>query len=125
VVAVATFGVVRLVTGRGNDDDPSTSATQPVGNTAATGTSLGPLDVLPECPTPQGADWIELDAVGQTAFGLDPVEWSYELRGGAARRLDGGGRQLILDLTATLGPRSPSSQNHYWWFYELAVGNAR
>jgi hypothetical protein len=124
-VAVGALVVVRLVTGRGDDDDRSSLPTQPVGDAGATGTSLGTDDILPECPTPQGEGWTELEAAGQTAeFGIDPnPQWSYELRGGAARRLDGGGRQLVLDLTASLGP--PGGRYIYWWYYELAVGNAR
>jgi hypothetical protein len=135
LIVAGGFAVRQLVRddGAGADDASPSSATDPgvgpgatgSGGTRATTTTIGMLELLPECPTPEGAGWTDLGLTGLTEAGREQLRHTFVLDAAATRPGGAADHELVLSMTVSVAATSPNNPRLYWNQHELAIGADR
>lgn len=116
VVVLALAVAVSLSGGDANSDLEATTAKAPT-------TDFDPYTAeLPDCPSPQPPDWIDMDTTAQPTQPTSDAEWIFEVVGGFRR--DGGTdeQDIIVNTRAT---RLARGSAYHYPFYALVVAGDR
>lgn len=102
----------------------ASSATSSASSSGTSTTAFDPTSRLPECPRRPAPPWTPLGVSGAAELGAPSrPSGRVEVVDGAVLAQSAGRWLVVLDVRFT--NRAVGSNWHYWWFYELAIGDER